>query len=84
MQYLQAIKDLLFDNLLFDNLLFDNLLFDDLLFIIDCFSSPLIELADGYEVGECAGTFLLVGHDSDGLDDEVCLAQFAELLLDGL
>ena len=83
MQYLQAIKDLLFDNLLFDNLLFDNLLFDDLLFIIDCFSSPLVELAYGYEVGEGVGTVLLVGNNGDALSNEVCIAQFAELLHNG-
>jgi hypothetical protein len=37
MQYLQVIS---------------GLLCDDLLFTIDGFSSPLVELADGYEIGE--------------------------------
>ena len=69
MQYLQVIS---------------GLLFDDLLFTIDCFSSPLVELADGYEVGEGVGTLLLVGSDSDTLSNEVCLTQFAELLHNGL
>ena len=68
MQYLQVIS---------------GLLCDDLLFTIDCFSSPLVELAYGYEVGEGVGTLLLVGNNGDALSNEVCIAQFAELLHDG-
>lgn len=69
MQYLQVIR---------------GLLFDDLLFTIDCFSSPLIELADGYEIGELVVTLFPVCHDSCALGDEICVAEFAKLLLYGL
>ena len=69
MQYLQVIS---------------GLLFDDLLFAINCCSSPLIELADGYEIGELVVTFFSICHDSCALGDEICVAEFAKLLLYGL
>ena len=69
MQYLQVIS---------------GLLFDDLLFAIDCFSSPLIELADGYEIGELVVTFFPVSHDCYVLGDEISVAEFAKLLMYGL
>ena len=69
MQYLQVIS---------------GLLFDELLFIIDCFSSPLIELADGYEIGELVVTLLPVCHNSYAVGDEISVAKFAQLLMYGL
>ena len=69
MQYLQVIS---------------GLLFDDLLFAIDCFSSPLIELADGYEIGELVVTFFSICHNSYAVGDEISLAKFAQLLMYGL
>ena len=69
MQYLQAMS---------------GWLFDDLLFIIDCFSSPLVELADGYEIGEFVVTLFPVSHDCYVLGDEISVAEFAKLLMYGL
>ena len=69
MQYLQVIS---------------GLLFDDLLFIIDCFSSPLIELTDGYEIRELVVTLLPVSYNSYAVGDEIGVAKFAQLLMYGL
>ena len=69
MQYLQVIS---------------GLLCDDLLFTIDGFSSPLVELADGYEIGEFVVTLFPVSHNSYAVGDEISLAKFAKLLMYGL
>ena len=69
MQYLQVIS---------------GLLFDDLLFTIDRFSSPLIELTDGYEIRELVVTLLPVCHNSYAVGDEISVAKFAQLLIYGL
>lgn len=66
MQYLQVIS---------------GLLFVELLFTIDCISSPLVELADGYEIGEFVVTLFPVSHDCYVLGDEISLAKFAQLLV---
>ena len=69
MQYLQVIS---------------GLLCDDLLFTIDGFSSPLVKLADGYEIGELVVTLFPVSHDCYVLGDEISVAKFAQLLMYGL
>ena len=69
MQYLQVMRDLLCDNLRFT---------------IDGFSSPLVKLADGYEIGELVVTLFPVSHDCYVFGDEISVAEFAKLLLDGL
>ena len=69
MQYLQAIKDLLFDNLPFT---------------IYYVSAPLVDLTDGYEIGELGRARFAVCHDSDAVGYKIGVAEFAKLLNDSL
>ena len=69
MQYLQAMRDLLFDNLLFT---------------IYYVSAPLVDLTDGYEIGELGRARFAVCYDSNAIGYKIGVAEFAKLLLDGL